>query len=430
MESLERRYLLSADGLDFAARMPDVCLQLHNEIMDRLQDRAAQFGVNSTDLLRIPVLRHPWDVNWDGFISPIDPLMVINRLNQFGSERLPEGMSDELVRLDVNADELISPLDALLMINGLNGGHLPTGHWWEGEADVRDVVAGALESVQEILFDRGLDAVADEIRDVQEIVLAHLDDVRTLVATHLAELGYEGTIEDVLSCIDEVGGLIDEHMDSVGELVGQHLDSLWSDFYDSLATDEGLPPARIDAMLDRVVLETRHRGWEPDGDTVAWHVDYVHELIDRHADYLREGRDAEQIVDLVGSHIDYVVDLLDIHDVHVGDMSDVGDILDHVRHVIDWVDDYGAGAHQAPSAEGELVPVSVRRHLHSVWDHVGYVRELVDMHDRESGGGDLAALITDHFDHVRQLLERHGVSNQHVWDIIDDVLNGVFRFWR
>lgn len=56
-----------------------------------------------------------FDVNGDGMTSPIDALLVINRLNTI-AENLEEGD----LALDLNGDESITPLDALLVINRLN----------------------------------------------------------------------------------------------------------------------------------------------------------------------------------------------------------------------------------------------------------------------------------------------------------------------
>ncbi len=60
------------------------------------------------------------DANRDGFISPIDALLVINYLND-GSESLA-GLSGAVspADLDINRDGFVTPIDALLVINNLN----------------------------------------------------------------------------------------------------------------------------------------------------------------------------------------------------------------------------------------------------------------------------------------------------------------------
>ncbi len=67
---------------------------------------------------------NPWnnrDVNLDGYISPIDALLVINLLNRTnaGSDPPPSPQAPAPY-LDTNDDRHISPIDALLVINYLN----------------------------------------------------------------------------------------------------------------------------------------------------------------------------------------------------------------------------------------------------------------------------------------------------------------------
>ncbi len=79
------------------------------------------------------------DTNTDGFISPIDALLVINTLNQSGS-RVLSGMStpDEAM-FDVSGDNFVSPIDVLLVVNRLNA---------EGSGAVPGVIAESLAQAQ------------------------------------------------------------------------------------------------------------------------------------------------------------------------------------------------------------------------------------------------------------------------------------------
>ena len=97
---------------------------------------------NVADVL-IRIQRSRWqnpngnlDVNNDGFVSPIDPLIVINYLNNGGEPFLPNSGVDPAPFLDPNGDEFVTPLDALLIINFLNDNS--TGGGAEGEADAID----------------------------------------------------------------------------------------------------------------------------------------------------------------------------------------------------------------------------------------------------------------------------------------------------
>ena len=63
------------------------------------------------------------DVSDDGYISPLDLLLIINVLNSTGSNILPVNRERPLSKpfLDVSDNGFVSPLDALLVINYLNG---------------------------------------------------------------------------------------------------------------------------------------------------------------------------------------------------------------------------------------------------------------------------------------------------------------------
>ena len=66
------------------------------------------------------------DVNDDGILSPLDSLIVINRLNLFGTGPLgsTNGQPPQYY-YDTNGDTLLSPLDSLLVLNLLNLGTPP-----------------------------------------------------------------------------------------------------------------------------------------------------------------------------------------------------------------------------------------------------------------------------------------------------------------
>ncbi len=78
-----------------------------------------------------------FDVNADGFVSAIDALLVINRLNISGPGPVT-GLSSPPPYLDVSGDNQISARDALLVINQLNS--RGSG---EGEGSEMDALASA-----------------------------------------------------------------------------------------------------------------------------------------------------------------------------------------------------------------------------------------------------------------------------------------------
>ncbi len=73
------------------------------------------------------------DVNADGFITPIDALLIINFLNTTGP-RSVVGLPAPPPYRDVNGDNFISAVDALLVINYLNSRVRSGGGEGEGEA--------------------------------------------------------------------------------------------------------------------------------------------------------------------------------------------------------------------------------------------------------------------------------------------------------
>lgn len=86
---------------------------------------------SGTFLITVTGARSPYhnynlneDVNGDGFVSPIDALLIINELNARGSGPITvvDSGSGEgpLPMLDVNGDGMITPIDVLIIINHLN----------------------------------------------------------------------------------------------------------------------------------------------------------------------------------------------------------------------------------------------------------------------------------------------------------------------
>ncbi len=75
------------------------------------------------------------DVNADGFVSPIDALLIINDLNLRGSRPLDSSTFIPPPFIDVNGDNVVAPFDALTVINylNLNGsgeGEQGNHSWW------------------------------------------------------------------------------------------------------------------------------------------------------------------------------------------------------------------------------------------------------------------------------------------------------------
>jgi len=78
---------------------------------------------------------NPYDVNRDGFVSPIDALQVINDLNTRGARELTAADPPPPPYVDVSGDGYVAPGDVLLVINKINGDS-------DGEAESSGFVAG------------------------------------------------------------------------------------------------------------------------------------------------------------------------------------------------------------------------------------------------------------------------------------------------
>ena len=121
-------------------------------------------------------LMTPTDVNNDGYVAPIDALMIINELNARGSYNLlerpanasgAEGESSGPIKYyDTNNDGYLTPLDALIVINALHA---------EGEGE-NDIVRFFI-----IPYALGTDTPITTIAENQDFELRILvDDVRPL----------------------------------------------------------------------------------------------------------------------------------------------------------------------------------------------------------------------------------------------------------
>jgi len=89
-------------------------------------------GIRLTGNLRFAVERdmtphhndkNPYDVDGDGAITPLDPLIIINHINKNGSGPIIGNGEGEgsIPNIDVDGDGEVTPLDILILINRLNG---------------------------------------------------------------------------------------------------------------------------------------------------------------------------------------------------------------------------------------------------------------------------------------------------------------------
>ncbi|MEL0097649.1 MAG: choice-of-anchor L domain-containing protein [Planctomycetaceae bacterium] len=133
------------------------------------------------------------DVNFDGYVSPIDALLVINHLNSTDPVTLsqplpiPENSNEPPPYLDVSGDNRITPIDALMVINKI-AESIDTGA--EGEFTQGVGVATSRMTV-------GTLTVVHDTAELQQVELERAREQQ------FSELGLQGInrLEDVLSDI-------------------------------------------------------------------------------------------------------------------------------------------------------------------------------------------------------------------------------------
>jgi VCBS repeat-containing protein len=93
-----------------------------------------------------PAYQNPsqqWDVNADGFVSPIDVLILVNLLNSRGSSIPVAGLPGPPDYVDVNGDNFVTPLDVLAVVDKINA----SSGSGEGEQLVGINAAPAIDSM-------------------------------------------------------------------------------------------------------------------------------------------------------------------------------------------------------------------------------------------------------------------------------------------
>ncbi len=112
------------------------------------------------------------DVNGDGLVSPIDVLVVVNRLNDMERTGISNRLTAVIPALesgtyyDVTNDGFVSPLDALLIINAFNDLPLPNGEAPNNSklADEGDVINDeAWDKALELYLSEGDESLWDEL---------------------------------------------------------------------------------------------------------------------------------------------------------------------------------------------------------------------------------------------------------------------------
>jgi len=171
-----------------------VSLPLTDSFVYTVQDDDGEPSLGATVTIEVIVDPYPWhnrlnglDVNDDGFISPLDALLIISELNESGSYLLPVSDASPPPFYDVNANGYIDSADAINVINYLNDDANGEG---EGEfvepaaMDISEVTQQTLETLEahgnngfasDNLQTTGLSQVRSEI--LEELISDIADEV-------------------------------------------------------------------------------------------------------------------------------------------------------------------------------------------------------------------------------------------------------------
>lgn len=138
-----------------------------------------QSGIRISESLRFDVVPdptphhndvNPYDVDGDGVLTPLDPLVVINHINDNGIGPIeePEG-EGPLPDLDVDGDGEVTPLDILILINKLNQRIEDDEESGSGESDGEGesakFVAAKVPMSQPSLLDASLASYLSDLSD-------------------------------------------------------------------------------------------------------------------------------------------------------------------------------------------------------------------------------------------------------------------------
>ena len=191
-------------------------------------------SVSNVADIDIRVQRSKWqnprlalDVNADTFISPIDALLIINKLNDPTFERnLPLSNFVSPPYLDTNGDEQVSPIDALLVINYLNATRSAGGEG-EGESNLSATSYAMMVTPQQMIATVG-------VQVVQELQ-SELADVLTIGST--ASSGSDSSASQFLGWTG-----LEEEEDSIGMFCTSDEDheslvDAVDDFFDSIGPE-------------------------------------------------------------------------------------------------------------------------------------------------------------------------------------------------
>ena len=185
--------------------VPDVYLGPDSLTYTVFDDDGAEsnFATVTIDVILDP---YPWhnrsngmDVNNDGFISPLDALLIISELNESGSYQLPVTGATPPPFYDVDADGYIAPSDAVQVINHLNDNANGEG---EGEfvpSSGMDIAAVAEQAIQALAgpVNNGFKLANQQTTGLSQVRSEVMEDlIADIVEEVSEELAEENSLDD------------------------------------------------------------------------------------------------------------------------------------------------------------------------------------------------------------------------------------------
>lgn len=192
-----------------------------------------------------PVYQNPsqqWDVNADGFISPIDVLILVNLLNSRGPSVPVAGLPGPPDYVDVNGDNVVTPLDVLAVIDKINAAS------GSGEGEGAEATGIGQFTVGPGLVDSAASGVAAPI----DFGVSRVQVGREL-PTSATSVGSVGMMRGISGLGSSSMGLMSLSNDIVGDLLDSDLDEIAGLI--SEAGDVGLDDEAGEDPLDRALID-------------------------------------------------------------------------------------------------------------------------------------------------------------------------------
>jgi hypothetical protein len=148
-----------------------------------------------------------FDVNNDGFVSPIDALILVNMVNTTGGGNLGsggegEGAGDKFF-VDVNEDGFLSPLDILWVVNHLNVGSGGEGEGSASPAPAIEMTTRSSSNYVDVPFLGVSNWMGQAPSSVSAMSQEQVSNIDSLLAGYAAEGEEDDTVDEL---VDDIFG--------------------------------------------------------------------------------------------------------------------------------------------------------------------------------------------------------------------------------